>query len=199
MVGATAVGISSTSLGDATHTTHPPARQASNPGTKASSEPVSFSHLSKQHSNNCTLLAAELVAFPVQDASARGVLPEDGCHELQRPAGWPSQVPRDPSDPSEPLRCLGVACATADPLPRDDSPHQRRAATYHRGMQLSPEHGPCCCHCWRWSAFQGLSDYLIADRGWTAKPLGHLIGLLDGCGGGKTASGSKTRSQMRGM
>ena len=45
----------------------------------------------------------------------------------------------------------------------------------------------------------GLSDYLIADRGWTAKPLGHLIGLLDGCGGGKTASGSKTRSQMRGM
>jgi len=199
MVGATAVGISSTSLGDATHTTHPPARHASSPGTKASAEPVSFSHLSKQHSNNCTLLAAELVAFPskmrLQGACCQKMDAESYKGQLDGLRQY-SAIPQIPANPYD------VSALLARQLIRYHATiHLTSAeyATYHRGMQLSPEHGPCCCHCWRWSAFQGLSDYLIADRGWTAKPLGHLIGLLDGCGGGKTASGSKTRSQMRGM
>ncbi len=50
-------------------------------------------------------------------------------------------------------------------------------------MRQAPEKGPCCCHCWRWTAFQGLSSYLIAYRHWQAPPLAALIGNLDGCGG----------------
>jgi hypothetical protein len=26
-------------------------------------------------------------------------------------------------------------------------------AEYRRAMKLAGEHGPCCCHCWRWSTF----------------------------------------------
>ena len=50
-------------------------------------------------------------------------------------------------------------------------------------MRQAPEKGPCCCHCWRWTAFQDLSSYLIAYRHWQAPPLAALIGNLDGCGG----------------
>jgi hypothetical protein len=35
----------------------------------------------------------------------------------------------------------------------------------------------------------GMSDYLIARRGWRARPLAHLIGLVDGCGGKADVSG----------
>ena len=188
VVGAAALGISGISPGDATHTA----------GGQASAEPVSFSYLTKQHSNNCTLLAAELVAFPsrmrLQGACCQKMDPEP-----TQAAGWSSPVQRHPQIPANPY---DVSALLARQLIRYHATiHLTSAeyAIYHRGMQLSPEHGPCCCHCWRWSAFQGLSDYLIADRGWTAKPLGHLIGLLDGCGGGKTASSGKTTSQMRGM
>ncbi len=56
-------------------------------------------------------------------------------------------------------------------------------SVYDRAMQLSPEKGPCCCHCWRWDAFAGLSKYLITVRHMAAPELGRLIGNLDGCGG----------------
>ncbi len=62
--------------------------------------------------------------------------------------------------------------------------------TYDAAMRMSPEMGPCCCHCWRWTAFQGMSDYLIARRGWHARPLAYLIGLVDGCGGKARAAAS---------
>src|SRR5207253_10061758 len=30
-------------------------------------------------------------------------------------------------------------------------------AVYQKAMRLADEHGPCCCHCWRWSASSGSS------------------------------------------
>jgi len=64
-------------------------------------------------------------------------------------------------------------------------------------MRMSPEHGPCCCQCWRWNAFRGLSKYLIHERQWPAARLGRLIGALDGCGGPGHDDGAD--SAMRGM
>lgn len=58
-----------------------------------------------------------------------------------------------------------------------------QARTYRRAMRMSSLKGPCCCHCWRWDAFRGLSDYLIADRGWQTAQIARLTELLEGCGG----------------
>jgi hypothetical protein len=49
---------------------------------------------------------------------------------------------------------------------------------------MSREKGPCCCRCWRWTAFEALSKYLVATRGWRPPRLARLIEALDGCGGG---------------
>ena len=58
-----------------------------------------------------------------------------------------------------------------------------QAATYKRAMGMTHERGPCCCACWRWHAFAGLSKELIADRRWSAAQVARLIDALDGCGG----------------
>ena len=50
-------------------------------------------------------------------------------------------------------------------------------------VELSDEHGPCCCPCWRWQAFKGLGRELIARRNWSARQLASLWDLEDGCGG----------------
>jgi hypothetical protein len=86
-------------------------------------------------------------------------------------------IPRDPYD---------ISVALAKRLLRLRSqirlaPAER--STYRRALATSPEHGPCCCHCWRWEAFSGLGKYLIHERHWPAPRLASLIGDLDGCGG----------------
>lgn len=41
-------------------------------------------------------------------------------------------------------------------------PAQRRICD--AAMRLTSEKGPCCCGCWRWTAFQGLARYVISPR-----------------------------------
>jgi hypothetical protein len=100
-----------------------------------------------------------------------------------------SQIPRDPYDIPVALvkRLLeyqgGIRLS------------QRERSIYTRGMETSRERGPCCCRCWRWTAFEGLSKYLIARREWRPRRLGRLIEALDGCGGAHShAPGHATRA-----
>ncbi|MGH2848724.1 MAG: hypothetical protein ACRDL0_22440 [Thermoleophilaceae bacterium] len=88
------------------------------------------------------------------------------------------QFPRDPYD---------IRVALAQRLLRHQATIRlsaRERSVYKRGMEMSREKGPCCCRCWRWSAFAGLSMHLIATRGWQPRRLARLIEALDGCGGG---------------
>lgn len=87
------------------------------------------------------------------------------------------EIPRDPYD---------VPVSLAKRLLRLDAtvsltPGQR--STYHRAMRMSDQKGPCCCPCWRWNAFRGLSKFLIVRRDWSAGRLAELIDALEGCGG----------------
>ena len=41
-------------------------------------------------------------------------------------------------------------------------------AIYDEAMQMSHEHGPCCCKCWKWDAFDGLAKYLIIEHNFNA-------------------------------
>jgi hypothetical protein len=54
---------------------------------------------------------------------------------------------------------------------------------YRRAMNMCEQKGPCCCPCWRWNAFRGLSKHLLVRRRWPAARLAELVDALEGCGG----------------
>ena len=54
---------------------------------------------------------------------------------------------------------------------------------YDQATQLAEEHGPCCCRCWRWFAFEGQAKYLITELDWSAQQVAELWDIEDGCGG----------------
>ena len=56
-------------------------------------------------------------------------------------------------------------------------------AIYDQAMKLSEEGGPCCCRCWRWTAFEGQAKYLITEKKWSAQQIAELWNIEDGCGG----------------
>ena len=56
-------------------------------------------------------------------------------------------------------------------------------AVYDNAMKMSSEGGPCCCKCWRWSAFEGQAKYLIKNLDYTEKQISEVWDLEDGCGG----------------
>ena len=56
-------------------------------------------------------------------------------------------------------------------------------AIYDQAMQMADEKGPCCCHCWRWIAFEGQAKYLISELNWSAEEIATVWDLEDGCGG----------------
>jgi len=144
---------------------------------------ASFAYLATQHTNNCGMQASQLAAY------SRGMRLQGSCCSAMDQAAYNAQlaglrrytpvrqIPKNPYDISVALARQLVGYKAAIHL------SVSQQATYTRAMRMSSEKGPCCCHCWRWTAFQGMSDYLITWRGWQARPLAHLIGLVDGCGG----------------
>ena len=142
-----------------------------------------FALLSQQRSNRCSLGPAELEAMP-SSMRLQGscCFPMDLAAYQSQVQGLRSyvsisQIPRDPYDVPVSLakRLLGYEGAI------HLSHVQMR--TYNKAMRMSDTKGPCCCHCWRWDAFRGLSNYLIAKRGYSASRLTRVIDLVEGCGG----------------
>ncbi len=50
-------------------------------------------------------------------------------------------------------------------------------------VAASPEKGYCCCKCWRWYVYEGLSKYLVRHYHFTAKQITDVLANSDGCGG----------------
>jgi hypothetical protein len=97
-------------------------------------------------------------------------------HELRIYAGV-AEIPTDPYDVPVTLARRLASYAESITL----APSQQTA--YDGAVKLSHEHGPCCCHCWRWTAFEGQAKYLIARRGYSARRVAEIWDLEDGCGG----------------
>ena len=159
------------------------------PGVVAVSAPVvtgsdaRFAFLAQQRSNRCSLQRAALEAMP-SSMRLQGscCFPMDlGAYRSQVQGLGRyvsiSQIPRDPYDVPVSLAKRLLAYERAIHL----SPAQAR--TYAKAMRMSVTKGPCCCHCWRWDAFRGMSNYLIAQRGYSASQLARVIDLVEGCGG----------------
>ncbi len=142
-----------------------------------------FARLSRRHTNKCALQPTAL-----ENIAVRGRLQGSCCFPmkfaryaeqvigLRQFAGTPL-VPPDPYD---------VDVSLARELIQFDhkivlTPAEQRI--YDEAVPLSVTHGPCCCRCWRWTAFRGQAKELIAHRGWSARAIARLWGLEEGCGG----------------
>ena len=153
-----------------------------------------FDYLAAQHSNNCGLQPS---SFATMGATARlqGACcgPMDAklfptyAKQIRALAHYDHRyVPSDPYNMSVALARRLVAFNDTILL---TSAQQK---VFDAAMPLSPEKAPCCCHCWRWTAFEGQAKYFIARRRYTAQQVAKLWGLDDGCGdtsGGMTMTG----------
>ena len=88
-----------------------------------------------------------------------------------------SQIPTDPYDIPVPLAKELLEYKKTIKLISEQQ------AIYDEAMQMSDEHGPCCCKCWRWDAFEGLAKYLITQHNFNAQQIADVWDLEDGCGG----------------
>ncbi|MGH8721059.1 MAG: hypothetical protein ACREU4_03680 [Burkholderiales bacterium] len=91
-----------------------------------------------------------------------------------------ADVPEIPRDPYDVPVALAKGLISYDESIELDGAQQ---AIYDRAMKLSEEGGPCCCQCWRWTAFGGQAKFLITRRGYRAKQIAEVWELEDGCGG----------------
>lgn len=97
----------------------------------------------------------------------------DGLHRYREVP----EIPRNPYDiPVSLAKRLFAYQQTITLTPAEQ-------AIYDRAFKLSGDHGPCCCRCWRWTAFEGQAKFLISRRDFTAKQIAEIWLLEDGCGG----------------
>jgi len=61
----------------------------------------------------------------------------------------------------------------------------KQQVIYEEAVKLSHEGGPCCCRCWRWTAFEGQAKYLITKHNFGPEEIAEIWDLEDGCGGGE--------------
>jgi hypothetical protein len=160
-----------------------PAIAAMAPPTHPAGSRAQFDYLYTQRTNNCGLQPAMLASYP-DSARLQGscCVLMDWNHYQEQVRGLRAYraVPLIPQDPYD------IPVALAKRLLAYNASIQltaTQAQVYTRAMSLSKEKGPCCCKCWRYDTFAGLSKYLIVHQHFTAQNVAQVITLLDGCGG----------------
>jgi hypothetical protein len=146
-----------------------------------------FAILSRQHTNKCSLAPESLETIGVQ-----GRLQGSCCsnmnyaHYVEQIHGLSlyRRVPEIPVDPYDIPVSQAKRLIALDKKITLTSPQQ---TVYDNAKARAHEHGPCCCHCWRWAAFEGQAKFLIARRHYGTRQVATVWDLEDGCGGGENA------------
>ena len=162
---------------------HESARVSTTPAPPMRDLAARFAVLSKARSNQCGLQASS-----IDSIAERGYLRGACCGPMDlhryreqvdglKEYAADSVIPRDPYDiPVDLAKRLISYEQTIDIT-------AEQQAVYDRAVRLSDKHGPCCCRCWRWTAFEGQAKYLIARRRFAAEQIAEIWNLEDGCGG----------------
>ena len=147
-----------------------------------------FEFLSNQRSNKCGLQATNFDSYP-EDGSIQGsccAAMEIKQYQKQveglKKYSNISQIPEDPYD---------IPVSLAKELfeyQKNISLTEAQQKIYDEAMKMSHEGGPCCCRCWRWTAFEGQAKYLITKHNFSAEQIAELWDMEDGCGGGESTT-----------
>jgi hypothetical protein len=161
-------------------------KQADRKSLATSSLARRFAILNVRHTNKCGLQPKSLDSI-----STAGRLQGSCCFPMtyakyaQQVRGLRTyrqtpEIPVDPYDVSVELAKQLTSYAS------DIALTASQQATYDSAVRLSREHGPCCCRCWRWTAFEGQAKKFIVERRFSAAKIAAIWGLEDGCGGKAT-------------
>lgn len=145
--------------------------------------PEKFEYLAVQTSNSCSLQAPTLESYSDTTSLQGSCCSRMDLHRYQEQVeglkqySGVSQVPQDPYD---------IPVSLAKELLGYQKNIQLTAqeqAVYDEAVKLSHEGGPCCCKCWRWTAFEGQAKFLITRYNFDANQIAGVWDLEDGCGG----------------
>jgi hypothetical protein len=142
-----------------------------------------FALLRDRHSNECGLQPAALATLPASGRLQGACCsPMNLAHYKQQLSGLKTYrtVPLVPADPYDVSVRLAVRLSAYDHSIQLTRLERRQ---YDQAVRLSKEHGPCCCQCWRWSAFEGQAKRFIVEHRYSAAEIAAIWGLEDGCGG----------------
>lgn len=147
-----------------------------------------FDYLSSNTNSYCGLIPQTVGGYS-DDQSIQGAccgamdlhLYQEQVEELKKYSDI-KQIPEDPYDIPVPLAKELFDYQKTIILSGD----QQRI--YDMAVEMSHEGGPCCCMCWRWTAFEGQAKYLITEHDFTAEQIAEVWEIEDGCGGPGHAS-----------
>ncbi|MBW3590479.1 MAG: hypothetical protein KY393_01285 [Actinobacteria bacterium] len=142
-----------------------------------------FEYLSQQRSNSCSLQPDTVLGYAdskrLQGSCCSPMDMGEYRHQVEDLEQYRaiSQIPQDPYDipASQAKQLLSYR--------EEIQLTKQQQSVYDAAMEMSREKGPCCCECWRYYAFEGMSKHLIQEQGWDSPELANLIELVDGCGG----------------
>jgi hypothetical protein len=148
-----------------------------------------FAILSRRHTNRCKLTPAELAGMPVtgrlQGSCCGPMKYTDYVKQINGLKAYADAgtIPPDPYDVSVTLAKHLIYLDHRLTL----TPAEQKV--YNQATRLAEEHGPCCCRCWRWFAFQGQAKQFIRLRRYSAAQIAQIWDLEDGCGSGSMMMG----------
>jgi hypothetical protein len=91
-----------------------------------------------------------------------------------------SNVPQVPKDP------YNISVSLTEELlgyDKNITLNSAEQSAYNQAVNMSTVHGPCCCRCWRWYAFEGQAKYFIIHDAFNSSQIARIWNLEDGCGG----------------
>lgn len=141
-----------------------------------------FNYLSSQTNSFCGLQATSVDSFNDGDSIRGACCDAMDLHRYKEQVEGLkkySKIDVVPEDPYDIPTALAKRLFDYQKNIKLDSKEQK---VYVKAMEMSEEGGPCCCKCWRWTAFEGQAKYLISEKGYTSEQIAEIWELEDGCG-----------------
>ncbi|MBI4129787.1 hypothetical protein HY468_00570 [Candidatus Roizmanbacteria bacterium] len=148
------------------------------PGTKEA-----FDYLSGQTSSYCSLVPQTVDGYADDQTLQGACCSAMNYHRYQEQVEGLKKYNDIPQIPEDPYNISAALAKQLFAYQQLITLNEQQQAVYDQAMELSHEGGPCCCKCWRWSAFEGLAKYLITKENFDSEQIADLWDLLDGCGG----------------
>lgn len=121
-----------------------------------------FVYLAAQQTNFCGLQPSAVLSYPDDQSMQGSCCSAMDMTKYQTQVGALRSYARIPEIPRDPYDIRAGLAKTLLGYDRTIVLSAHDQATFDAAMQLTLDKGPCCCHCWRWNATEGLDKELIA-------------------------------------
>lgn len=142
-----------------------------------------FNYLSSQTNSFCGLQSATVDSFSEGDSIRGACCGAMDLHRYKEQVEELKKYSKVDVVPEDPYDIPTTLAKRLFDYQKNISLNKKEQAIYDKAVEISHEGGPCCCRCWRWTAFEGQAKYLITEKGYTSEQIAEIWDLEDGCGG----------------